>query len=66
MPTLKKFLQNSKHYRPNEVLHMFPSNDKSLLLEKSIVLGQLKRHREALHIIVRELGDFDQAERYFF
>jgi hypothetical protein len=63
MPTLKDFLRNSKYYRPTEVLHMFPENCKNLLLEKSIVLGQLKRHREALYIIVKELRNFDQAER---
>lgn len=64
MPTLEYFLHNSKYYRPEEVLSMLPTNGQDLLLERSIVLGRLKKHREALHIIVKELKNFDQAERF--
>ena len=35
-------------------------------MEKSTVLGHLKRHREALHILVKELNSFDKAETYLF
>ena len=59
---LSDFLQKSRHYTPDTILMNFPTN--TLLEERSVILGRLGRHEQALGIFVRVLGDIDRAVTY--
>ncbi|KAJ3240486.1 Vam6/Vps39-like protein [Chytriomyces hyalinus] len=56
------FLENSKFYRPERLISLFP--DDVLLEEKVVVLGRLKMHRESLFICIEKLANFNLAKRY--
>jgi len=59
---LIRFLQSSKHYKPQIMLARFPVNE--LLEERAVLLSRLKEHREALSIYVWRLNQNKQAIRY--
>ncbi|KAJ3280892.1 Vam6/Vps39-like protein [Rhizoclosmatium sp. JEL0117] len=58
---LVSFLERSKAYRPDRIVSLFP--DEVLLEERTIVLGRLRRHTEAIKICVEKLENYKLAER---
>lgn len=59
---LSDFLNNSTSYRPDRLLALFPED--ALLQERTILLSRLKRHSEALIILIDRLKDFAAARMY--
>lgn len=59
---LAEFLQKSRNYTPDTILMNFPTD--TLLEERSVILGRLGRHEQALGIFVRVFGDIDRAVTY--
>jgi hypothetical protein len=59
---LSLFLLSSTSYRPDRLLALLPED--ALLQERTILLSRLKRHLEALVILVDRLGDILAARKY--
>lgn len=59
---LFKILKDTKHYSAEAVLKDFPTT--TMLEERAIVLGRLKKHEEVLAIYIQVLGDVKKASKY--
>lgn len=59
---LLRFLEESRHYIPEQVLVQFPHDD--LYEERAVLLGRLGRHDQALAIYLHVLGDRERALAY--
>ncbi|CAO2650876.1 Nn.00g091730.m01.CDS01 [Neocucurbitaria sp. VM-36] len=61
---LEVFLRTSVQYNKHRVLQQLPQNDPDYYETRAIVLSKMGQHRQALHIYVFQLKDYQKAEEY--
>ncbi|KAJ4368822.1 Vacuolar morphogenesis protein 6 [Neocucurbitaria cava] len=64
MERLEVFLRTSVQYNKYRVLQQLPQNDLDYYETRAIVLSKMGQHRQALHIYVFQLKDYQKAEEY--
>ncbi|KAA6384325.1 MAG: putative vesicle fusion protein [Streblomastix strix] len=58
------FLRSSLFYNPEELLKQFSFDQNEFYEERVIILSRLRRHKEALNILITFAGDVEAAENY--
>ena len=59
---LQEFLKTSTNYNTMRVFRQLPSDDADYYEARAIVLSKMGSHKQALHIYVFDMKDYDKAE----